>query len=102
MSWIISITSVANNYARYWYYCQLQYVKVMFFIGFIAAIIVGVTKLIALANGQTLRLVTESPYFYIALTMMIIGTQLFLTGFLAELVSRTSHDRNRYNISKEI
>ena len=76
--------------------------SLMFFIGFIAAIIVGVTKLIALANGQTLRLVTESPYFYIALTMMIIGTQLFLTGFLAELVSRTSHDRNRYNISKEI
>ena len=76
--------------------------SLMFFIGFIAAIIVGVTKLIALANGQTLRLVTESPYFYIALAMMIIGTQLFLTGFLAELVSRTSHDRNRYNISKEI
>lgn len=76
--------------------------SLMFFIGFIAAIIVGVTKLIALANGQTLRLVTDSPYFYIALTMMIIGTQLFLTGFLAELVSRTSHDRNRYNISKEI
>ena len=76
--------------------------SLMFFIGFIAAIIVGVTKLIALANGQTLRLVTDSPYFYIALAMMIIGTQLFLTGFLAELVSRTSHDRNRYNISKEI
>ena len=76
--------------------------SLMFFIGFIAAIIVGVTKLIALANGQTLRLVTDSPYFYIALTMMIIGTQLFLTGFLAELVSRSSHDRNRYNISKEI
>ena len=73
--------------------------SLMFFIGFIAAIIVGVTKLIALANGQTLRLVTDSPYFYIALTMMIIGTQLFLTGFLAELVSRTSHDRNRNNIS---
>ena len=76
--------------------------SLMFFIGFIAAIIVGVTKLIALANGQTLRLVTDSPYFYIALTMMIIGTQLFLTGFLAVLVSRPSHDRNRYNISKEI
>ena len=76
--------------------------SLMFFIGFIAAIIVGVTKLIALANGQTLRLVTDSPYFYIARTMMMIGTQLFLTGFLAELVSRTSHDRNRYNISKEI
>ncbi len=76
--------------------------SLMFFIGFIAAIIVGATKLIALANGQHLRLVTDSPYFYIALTMMIIGTQLFLTGFLAELVSRTSQERNKYNISKEI
>lgn len=76
--------------------------SLMFFIGFVAAIIVGATKLIALANGETLRLVTDSPYFYIALAMMIIGTQLFLTGFLAELVSRTSQDRNRYNISKEI
>ena len=75
--------------------------SMMFFIGFIAAIIVGVNKLVAMANGMPYRLVTDSPYFYIALAMMIIGTQLFLTGFLAELVSRSSQDRNRYNISKE-
>ena len=75
---------------------------IMFLIGFIAAIIVGATKLIALANNEPTRLVTDSPYFYIALTMMILGTQLFLTGFIAELISRNSHDRNHYNISKEI
>lgn len=75
--------------------------SLMFLIGFIAAIIVGATKLIAMANGQHYRLVTDSPYFFIALAMMIIGTQLFLTGFLAELVSRSSQERNRYNISKE-
>ena len=75
--------------------------SLMFFIGFIAAIIVGATKLIAMANDQHYRLVTDSPYFFIALAMMIIGTQLFLTGFLAELVSRSSQERNRYNISKE-
>ena len=75
---------------------------VMFLIGFIAAIIVGATKLIALANNEPTRLVTDSPYFYIALTMMILGTQLFLTGFIAELVSRNSQERNHYNISKEI
>ena len=75
---------------------------IMFLIGFIAAIIVGATKLIALANNEPTRLVTDSPYFYIALTMMILGTQLFLTGFIAELVSRSSQERNRYNISKEI
>ena len=76
--------------------------SLMFFIGFIAAIIVGATKLISLWNGHPSRLVTDSPYFYISLTMMILGTQLFLTGFIAELISRTSQERNRYNISKEI
>ena len=75
--------------------------SLMFFIGFIAAIIVGATKLIAMANDQHYRLVTDSPYFFIVLAMMIIGTQLFLTGFLAELVSRSSQERNHYNISKE-
>ena len=74
----------------------------MFLIGFVSAIIVGAAKLIALANNEPSRLVTDSPYFYIALTMMILGTQLFLTGFIAELVSRSSQDRNKYNISKEI
>lgn len=74
----------------------------MFMIGFISAIIVGTTKIIALANCEPSRLVTDSPYFYIALTMMILGTQLFLTGFIAELVSRSSQERNKYNISKEI
>ena len=74
----------------------------MFLIGFVSAIIVGAAKLIALANNEPSRLVTDSPYFYIALTMMILGTQLFLTGFIAELVSRTSQERNKYNISKEI
>ena len=76
--------------------------SLMFVIGFLAAIVVGATKLYALANGMHFRLVTDSPYFYIALTMMILGTQLFLTGFLAEMISRTSQERNKYNISKEI
>ncbi len=76
--------------------------SLMFFLGMIAAIVVGVTKLVALANGTAHRLVTDSPYFYIALTMMILGTQLFLTGFIAELISRTSQERNKYNISEEI
>ena len=76
--------------------------SLMFFLGMIAAIIVGGAKLISLANGQPHPLVTDSPYFYISLTMMILGTQLFLTGFIAELISRTSQERNHYNISKEI
>ena len=76
--------------------------SLMFFIGFIAALVLGVGKLYALSQGLNFRLVTDSPYFYISLTMMILGTQLFLTGFLAELVSRTSQERNKYNIAKEI
>ena len=74
----------------------------MFFLGFIAAIILGASKLYALANNIPFRLVTDSPYFYISLVMMILGTQLFLTGFLSELISRTSQERNKYNIAKEI
>ena len=48
------------------------------------------------------RLVTDSPYFYISLTMMMIGTQLFLAGFLGDLISRNSTNRNEYQIEEEI
>src|SRR5574344_1441363 len=76
--------------------------SIMFFIGFVAAFIIGADKLISLAQGIPMRLVTDSPYFYIALTMMIIGTQLFVAGFLGDLVSRTSQNRNDYQIEEEI
>ncbi len=76
--------------------------SLMFLIGFIAAFIIGADKLWCLANGIPQRLVTSSPYFYIALTMMIIGTQLFLTGFLGDLVSRSSTNRNDYLVEKKI
>lgn len=74
----------------------------MFIVGFVSALILGCNKLYAMAEGLPYRLVADSPYFYISLVMMIIGTQLFLTGFLAELISRTSQERNKYNIAKEI
>lgn len=75
---------------------------IVFFIGFIAAAIIGIDKLVAVANGQQMRLVTDSPYFYISLTMMMIGTQLFLAGFLGDLISRSSSGRNDYQISDKI
>ena len=75
---------------------------VMFLIGFFSALTIGVGKLFSLAQGIPQRLVTDSPYFYIALTMMILGTQLFLTGFVADLVSRSSNQRNNYQIEKTI
>ncbi len=70
----------------------------MFLAGFIAAIVVGVTKLNNLSRGIRAPLVTDNPYFFLALTAMIIGTMLFLTGFMAELVSRSNPDRNKYHI----
>ncbi len=75
---------------------------IMFFIGFISAFIIGANKIYALAEGVPARLVTDSPYFYIALTMMMIGTQFFLTGFIGDLISRNSQQRNDYQIEKTI
>ena len=76
--------------------------SLMFVIGFIAVVIVGVSKLYAMSKGLPYRLVTDSPYFYLALTSMIIGTQLFLAGFLGELVSRNAENRNDYQIEETI
>ncbi|MGM0530251.1 MAG: glycosyltransferase family 2 protein [Bacteroidota bacterium] len=75
---------------------------VIFILGFLAALWLGVQKLYFLAHGIPARLVTDSPYFYIALTCMIIGTQLFVAGFLGELVSRNSESRNHYYIKNKI
>ena len=75
---------------------------IVFFIGFLAAAFIGAGKLIALSRGIPQRLVTDSPYFYISLTMMMIGTQLFLAGFLGDLISRSASTRNEYQIEKTI
>ena len=76
--------------------------SLMFFIGFVATLIIGGGKLYCLAKGIPQRLITDSPYFYIALTMMLLGTQLFLTGFLGDLISRSSQSRNDYQIAEKI
>lgn len=74
----------------------------MFIVGVIAAIVVGAYKLISMANGNNPGLVTESPYFYISLTMMLLGTQLFVAGFLGDMISRNSQERNKYQVEKVI
>ena len=74
----------------------------MFIIGFISAFIIGADKLWCLSQGIPQRLVTDSPYFFIALTMMMIGTQLFLAGFIGDLVSRSSQNRNDDQIEKTL
>ena len=76
--------------------------SVMFLIGFVAVVAVGAMKLIALSKGVPAPLVTDTPYFYIALTMMLLGTQMFLSGFVGELVSRSNAERNKYHIAEEI
>jgi glycosyltransferase involved in cell wall biosynthesis len=74
----------------------------MFFLGFLACLVVGGVKLVAICNNTPAPLVTDSPYFYIALTMMMMGTQLFLAGFLGELISRNAPNRNNYQIEKSL
>jgi len=74
----------------------------MFIIGFGLAAYLGTKKLIAVFSHELAPLVTDSPYFYIGLTAMILGTQLFVAGFLGELVSRSASDRNRYLIDDEV
>jgi glycosyltransferase involved in cell wall biosynthesis len=74
----------------------------MFLMGFIMAGYLGVRKLIFIYHHLRAPLVTDSPFFFIALTVMIIGSFLFLTGFLGELVNRNSPERNSYLIRDKV
>ena len=76
--------------------------SLMFMLGFLATVAVGAMKLYNMHAGRSSSLVTESPYFYLALVTMVLGTQLFLTGFLGELIVRNSPRRNDYEIEEEI
>lgn len=71
----------------------------MFILGFISTGIIIILKLIKLYSGYQTILVTDNPLFYIALTTMIIGTQLFLAGFLGEIILRTKNNEERYKVS---
>ena len=76
--------------------------SLMFILGFFAVVYIGISKLYAMAHGMPYILVTDSPYFYLALTTMILGTQLFLAGFLGEMIARNAPERNNYQIEKEL
>lgn len=76
--------------------------SVMFSIGFIAAGFIGFKKMYNLYNELPYDLVTNNPWFYISLTTMIIGTQLFLAGFLGEIILRTKNNEERYKISNTL
>lgn len=75
---------------------------IFFFFGGIVSLYLIIEKVYKSYNGMPLRDVTAQPLFYLALVAMIIGTQLFLAGFLGELISRNSSTRNQYQIEKQI
>lgn len=72
----------------------------MFFMGFIMALYIGLSKLYKLYKDLPNILVTDNPWFYIALTTMIMGTQFFIAGFLGELIMRSKNDKERYRIAQ--
>ena len=76
--------------------------SLMFLVGLGIALYLGIDKLLALIKHVPQRLIADNAFFYIGLTSMILGTLLFIGGFLGELVSRNSTERNRYEIEKEI
>lgn len=74
----------------------------MFIVGFLSALWLGVSKLIDVAKGIYGHLITNNPWFFIALTMMIMGTLLFIAGFLGEMIIRTNREHKNYNIDEVI
>src|SRR6478752_6744282 len=74
----------------------------MFIVGFLLAGYIGVSKLYHMYMGMHYSLVTNNPWFFIALTTMVLGTQLFLAGFLGEIILRTKHNEERYKVSTEV
>lgn len=75
--------------------------SLMFLLGFLAVFVIMVLKIVALCSDSFYFYVTNSVYFYLALTAMILGTQFFLTGFLGELITRNAAERNHYSIKEE-
>ena len=76
--------------------------SLMFIIGFMLAAYIGISKLYHMYNDMRYSLVTNNPWFYIALTTMVLGTQLFLAGFLGEIILRTKNNEERYKVSSEV
>jgi len=74
----------------------------MFIVGFLSALWLGISKLIDVARGIYGHLITNNPWFFIALTMMIMGTLLFIAGFLGEMIIRTNREHKNYNIDEII
>ena len=98
---LMSITFV-GKYGKRPMHLFGTYGSILFLIGFVSTLWLLIDKLIHLLNRTQARLVAENPIFFIALTCMIIGSQLFLAGFVAELVARNAPNRNKYEVEEII
>ena len=74
----------------------------MFLVGFVMTVWIIVAKLLHQSHGTPYRAVTDQPLFYLALVAIILGVMLFLAGFIGEMVSRNSQERNKYNVKDQI
>ena len=74
----------------------------MFLVGFVITVWIIVRKLVCQAQGLRFRAVTDQPLFYLALVALVLGVMLFLAGFIGEMVSRSSSNRNDYQISGKL
>ena len=73
-----------------------------FFVGGIIAIWVIIEKLVQQAHHEIFRPVTDQPLFYLALVALVVGVQMFLAGFICEMISRNSSERNSYNVRETL
>ncbi len=96
---LLSVTFISRFVKRPMHFFGILGI-IMFFIGVAASIWLGIQKIMELQHGVVGKLITNSPYFYIALTSMIIGAQFFMGGFMGELISRSASERNNYQIEK--
>ena len=96
---LISVTFISRFVKRPMHFFGILGI-IMIFIGIAASVWLGIQKIIELQHGMVGKLITNSPYFYISLTSMIIGAQFFMGGFLGELISRSASERNNYQIEK--
>ena len=76
--------------------------SMVFAVGFLAAAYIGFMKLYKLSTGLKTILITDNPWLYISLTAMVIGTQLFLAGFIGELLIKTKGNEKHYTIKETL
>ncbi len=97
---LLSVTFISRFVKRPMHFFGILGI-IMIMVGIAATIWLAIQKIIEIKHGVVGNLITNSPYFYIALTSMIIGAQFFMGGFLGELISRSASDRNEYKIEKQ-